>query len=139
MKIRELGIEKYRWRVRCYFAVSGYHVREILEALHEIDCPEPIWHRVRENLERADMDTGFTYSNKAQRSSVMVVGLASSKPQFLNSFEHELRHLCDDIATADGMPMQGEEVAYLTGEINQRLWQDVHDFVCCKCNCNHET
>ena len=31
--------------------------------------------------------------------------------------------------------MQGEEVAYLTGDVNSLLWADVHDFVCCKCNC----
>lgn len=79
--------------------------------------------RVRENLEKADMDSGFTYSNKTRRRSVVVVGLASSQAQFLNSFEHELRHLCDDIAVASAMPMQGEEVAYLTGQINTMLWK----------------
>ena len=73
---------------------------------------------VRGNLLRADMDSGFTYSNKTMRRSVVVVGLATSQAQFLNSFEHELRHLCDDIAAASGMPMQGEEVAYLTGDVN---------------------
>ena len=97
--------------------------------------------RVRENLEKADMDSGFTYSNKTRRRSVVVVGLASSQAQFLNSFEHELRHLCDDIAVASAMPMQGEEVAYLTGQLNTMLWKDIHQFICCKgkCNCYERT
>lgn len=94
--------------------------------------------RIRENLERADMDSGFTYSNKDMRRSVVVVGLATSQAQFLNSFEHELRHLCDDIASASQMQMQGEEVAYLTGDINTALWKDIHRFVCCRCRCNHD-
>ena len=81
------------------------------------------------------MDSGFTYSNKRIRQSVVVVGLASSQSQFLNSFEHELRHLCDDIATTTGMAMQGEEVAYLTGNVNTLLWSDIHEFICCKCKC----
>ena len=114
MKIRDLRIGKYGWRVRVYFAVHGYHTRSILSSLEEIECPGTILERVRENLLRADMDSGFTYSNKTMRRSVVVVGLATSQAQFLNSFEHELRHLCDDIAAASGMPMQGEEGAYLT-------------------------
>ena len=80
------------------------------------------------------MDTGFTYSNKEHRQSVIVIGMHSSPWEFLNSFEHELRHLVDDIALTLGLPMAGEDVAYLTGEINQALWEDVHQFTCCKCN-----
>lgn len=131
MKLRDLRIENYDWHVRFYFAVHGYHTRSILFSLEQIECPRPIMERVRENLEKADMDSGFTYSNKTRRRSVVVVGLASSQAQFLNSFEHELRHLCDDIAVASAMPMQGEEVAYLTGQINTMLWKDIHQFICC--------
>ncbi len=99
----------------------------------EIECPGPIMERVSGKFgKKADMDSGFTYSNKTRRRSVVVVGLASSQAQFLNSFEHELRHLCDDIAVASAMPMQGEEVAYLTGQINTMLWKDIHQFICCK-------
>lgn len=137
MKVRDTRIEKYDWRVRFYFAVHGYHTRSILSSLEEIACPEEILERIRENLVRGDMDSGFTYSNKAMRRSVVVVGLATSQAQFLNSFEHELRHLCDDIAEAEGMALQGEEVAYLTGNVNSMLWPDIHEFICCKCH-NHE-
>lgn len=133
MKIRDLRIGKYGWRVRFYFAVHGYHTRSILSSLEEIECPGTVLERVRGNLLRADMDSGFTYSNKTMHRSVVVVGLATSQAQFLNSFEHELRHLCDDIAAASGMPMQGEEVAYLTGDLNAELWPEIHQFICCKC------
>lgn len=136
MRLRDLRIENYDWHVRFYFAVHGYHTRSILFSLEQIECPRPIMERVRENLEKADMDSGFTYSNKTRRRSVVVVGLASSQAQFLNSFEHELRHLCDDIAVASAMPMQGEEVAYLTGQINTMLWKDIHQFICCKGKCD---
>ena len=68
------------------------------------------------------------------RRTVMIVGLASSPAEFLNSFEHELRHLVDDIASTHSMDMAGEEVAYLTGDINTALWSDIHRFTCCKCD-----
>ncbi len=138
MKVRDLRIDRYGWSVRFYFAVHGYHTRSILSSLDAIECPRALMMRIRENLERADMNSGFTYSNKDMRSSVVVVGLATSQAQFLNSFEHELRHLCDDIASAFGMQMQGEQVAYLTGDINTALWKDIHRFVCCRCRCNHD-
>ena len=80
------------------------------------------------------MDTGFTYSNKDRRESVIVIGLHSSPPEFINSFEHELRHLVDDIAHTYGLEMAGEDVAYLTGDVNSELWEDIHYFTCCKCH-----
>lgn len=60
--------------------------------------------------------------------------LHSSHAEFLNSFEHELRHLVDDIAETFGLDMGGEQVAYLTGDLNSLLWKDIHEFMCC-CNC----
>lgn len=133
MKRRDLRIKRYDWRARFYFAVHGYDMGSILASLQSIQCPGNLLQRIADNMERNDMDSGFTYSNKVVRRSVVVVGLTTSPAQFLNSFEHELRHLCDDIGIASGMEMQGEEVAYLTGNINAALWEDIHDFICCKC------
>lgn len=134
MKIRDLSIHKYGWTLRIYYAVTCYYTGEILKSLTDIGCPDTVLHRVQGNMEKCEMDTGFTYSNKEHRQSVIVIGMHSSPWEFLNSFEHELRHLVDDIALTLGLPMAGEEVAYLTGEINQALWEDVHQFTCCKCN-----
>lgn len=134
MKIRDLSIHKYGWTLRIYYAVTCYYTGEILKSLTDIGCPDTVLHRVQGNMVKCEMDTGFTYSNKEHRQSVIVIGMHSSPWEFLNSFEHELRHLVDDVALTLCLPMAGEEVAYLTGEINQALWEDVHQFTCCKCN-----
>lgn len=65
----------------------------------------------------------------------MVIGLTSSKAQFLNSFEHEMRHLVDDISKACGLDGEGESVAYLTGDLNALLFEDLHSFICCSHTC----
>lgn len=137
MKVRDAYIRKYRWQVRIYYAVTCYHSSQILDYLCELNCPENIYSRAEKHLLRGDLNTGFTFSNKRIRGSVMVVGLSSSPSEFLNSFEHEVRHLVDDIADAYDISHNGEEVAYLVGDINSLLWDDVHDFVCCthKCKC----
>lgn len=138
MESNRVRIKKYDWSLHIFYAVTCYHVEDILLALTDIECPETIMERVRKNLNACDMDSGFTYSNKRLRHTVMVIGLSSSQAQFLNSFEHELRHLVDDIAETLGLNMGGEEVAYLTGDLNSVLWKDIHRFICCKCNCSHE-
>lgn len=65
----------------------------------------------------------------------MVIGLTSSPAEFLNSLQHELRHFVDDVAMTVNVDLSGEKVAYLTGDINLYLWDDIHEFLCC-CNKN---
>ena len=67
----------------------------------------------------------------------MTVGHASSPREFANSYAHELRHLVDDIAYSSFLPMRGEGVGYLTGELTWEYWEDMHDLLCC-CRCHQE-
>ena len=124
----DVHIEKYDWHLRVFYAVTCYHVDEIMLSLKDIDCPELIQNRVQENLMRCDMDTGFTYSNKKLRSTVMVIGLHSSHAEFLNSFEHELRHLVDDIAETFGLDnLRHGTRRKRTGRQNRRPAQGFRD------------
>lgn len=134
---RKVYIERYDWMLNVYYAVTEYHQDHILADLRRIDCPEKLQRRVEDNLARKTMDSGFTYSNKRRRETVMVIGLHSSPPEFLNSFEHEMRHLIDDICNASGIRHEGEEVAYLTGDVNGLLATDVAMFLC-QCACSHK-
>ena len=135
MKVKELEIPRYGWRMRVFIAVSRYNINRIMDALEDIDCPEHILYRVYKNLRAQKMDTGFTYSNRKKRETVMVIGLTSSPAEFLNSLQHELRHFVDDVAMTVNVDLSGEKVAYLTGDINLYLWEDIHEFLCC-CNKN---
>ena len=140
MKTMGLYIPKRDWEVLMYFAVTTYHTKDIVRSLEDICCPNDILLQAKDHLNKGKFDTGLTYSNKVLRKSVMVVGLTSSPAQFLNSFEHELRHLVDDIADTDDMPLAGEAVAYLTGDLNSDLWPTIHEFICCTHNCRcHES
>lgn len=121
--------------MRIYYAVTCYRTERILSDLKSLDCKEKIYRKAKLHLWRGNLDTGLTYTNKRYRRSLVVVGLSSSPAQFLNSFEHELRHLVDDIIDACGVDAHGEEVAYLTGDLNALLFDDVHSFICCSHNC----
>ena len=127
----EVRIRKYDWKIRIYLAVTCYYTDEIMDSLSRIGCPPDIMNRAYNNMTQCALDTGLTYSNSHR--SVMVVARSSSPAQFLISFEHELKHLTDHIAAAEGLEIGGEDVAYLTGNLNSLLWEYIHPFVCCKC------
>lgn len=131
-------LPQIHWEVHLYYAVTGYHAAPILADLIEIDCPPKILRQVAGNLQAQKMDSGFTYSNKRLHCTVLVVGIHSSPAEFLNSLQHELRHLVDDVSDACGIPVRGEAVAYLTGDINAHIAQDVKMFLCDCHGCKHK-
>ena len=130
MIIRDIYISRCDWFIRIYYAVTDYHIERIVRDLQRIRCPYPIVQRVRQKMAERNLDTGFTYSNAERRDTVMVVGLHSSPAEFLNSLEHELRHAVDDISKTMGIDREGETVAYITGDINALIAEDVQLFVC---------
>lgn len=135
MIIRDLYIEKYRWHVHCYFAVDKYYTEEILSVLDSLGCSSAVYDRVAKKMERNEKNAGFTYSNKIAHETLMVVGRAKSNAEYINSITHELRHLCDDIASVVGISDNGEDVAYLTGDIASQM-ADVIEVLVCNClNC----
>ena len=135
MIIRDLYIEQYRWHVHCYFAVDKYYTEEILSVLDSLGCSSAVYDRVAKKMERNEKNAGFTYSNKIAHETLMVVGRATSNAEYINSITHELRHLCDDIASVVGISDNGEDVAYLTGDIASQM-ADVIEVLVCNClNC----
>lgn len=130
MITRNIYIPSCRWEVHIYYAVKSYHAPPILADLTKINCPEQILKQVSKNLHSGKMDSGFTYSNKRWRCTVMVIGIHSSPAEFLNSLQHELRHFVDDVSDACNIPVRGEAVAYLTGDINSYIAEDVKMFLC---------
>lgn len=125
-------IEIAQWTCDVYISIDGYWIEAITRSFLDCGASDSVIRRIQENMERDDMDSGFTYSNPDIRRSVMVIGKTSSGPQFLNSFIHELRHLVDDIAKADGMEMSGEGVAYLSGDTAMTMADIV-----CRLSCDH--
>ena len=134
MKTCRLYIPLYEWNVTAFFDATAEDEAVIVEELQYIRCPRKTLARVSSNLSRDLLDTGFTYSNRILRESVMTVGRASDPREFLNSFVHELRHLVDDIAYTSHLPMRGETVGYLSGELSWEFMNEVADYLCCKCH-----
>lgn len=133
MIVSDYHIKRYGWRFRVYYAVTTYWAREIMEDLASIGCHGRQLMRAKSSLLSGDLNTGITYSNLDKRESVMVISLTSSPEEFLNSWEHEKKHLARHIERAFGIDPYGEEAAYLEGTIAQKMFPVARKFICEHC------
>ena len=122
MKRQTIYIPEYQWKVYVYYDTTPYDTEELLGKLRSLGCSENGILRTRKQLLGGDYNNGFTYSNRALKQSVVSLGRASEFSQFLNSFVHELHHLSTHIAQAYGIPLDGEEICYLSGGIAQEMY-----------------
>lgn len=122
MKRQVIHIHKYEWKVYVYYDTTPYDTEELLGKLYQMGCSENGILRTRRQLLEGEYNNGLTYSNRTLKQSVVSLGRASEFAQFLNSFVHELQHLSTHIAQAYGMPLDGEEICYLSGWIAQEMY-----------------
>lgn len=131
MIIQEIYLKDWKWSVKVFYAVDTYYVDDILGELEAIGCS-------RDDLKQAEaclygVNSGLTYSNFKNRSSVIVIGLTSSAAQFQNTFDHEKGHLAMHICGFLNIDPFGEEFQYLVGEIGQDMFPVAKTFLCDRC------
>lgn len=96
-------------------------IEEILTLLEKYHCCSKSLTRITDNLRKAVVDTGFTYSSYKDKCSVMVVHKASSIGEFINTFEHEKNHLEMHICEALDINPYSEEAAHMSGTLAQTI------------------
>lgn len=117
-----------QWHVTAYYAVTHYDVDEIIRTMQDAGARDADLGRTYDNLSSSNLNTGLCYSGNHQ--SVLVISVASSPKQFFNSLFHEIHHLASHIGDRIGYDLQGEEVCYLAGEIAERMYPVVKEYLC---------
>ena len=133
---QDFYIEKYGWHVRVYYSVTTYWTERIAGDMWRIGCRGLDLAKAVRNLRSGDLNTGITYSNFREGETVMVISRTSSPEEFLNSWEHEKKHLARHIEQAFGIDPFGEEAAYLEGTIAQKMFPVARKFICEHCREN---
>lgn len=110
------------WEIVFLFDYGRMDGDAVLSELSDAGAPSSVAEKVDLKIRLCMPNEGFTYSNLRSRRSVVAIGPTTSGREFLSTFCHELRHLTDDIASERGLPIRGEDVAYLTGELARRLF-----------------
>ena len=133
MILQDFWLKRYRWHVRVYYAVSRYWTADILRDLRAAGCSVRQLRKAYGNLRTGDLNTGITYSNFARRETVMVISLTSTPAEFLNSWTHEMQHLCRHIVQSFAIDPYGEEAAYLSGDVAQKMFPVARKMLCEHC------
>lgn len=123
-----------RWEIVFFIAYGPSDWRAVSDALTWADAPRAIESRVKGNVLSGDDDNGFTYSNGVLRRCVVGIGRVSSGVEMLDSTVHELIHLSQDIALADGVSLAGEDIAYLGGSLSHGIADLVCELACPHCS-----
>ena len=119
--VQHLKMNKYDWSITIYYTVDSIQKEEILHKLKEYNCTKDILDSIKNNLNNAYEDTGFTYSNYEKQCSVLVIHKASSIGEFINTFEHEKNHLEMHICEALDINPYSEEAAHMSGDLAQLI------------------
>ena len=122
MNVRQqFKMDKFDWCITIYYTVSEDQKAEILNRLVEIGCDKRTLDSITNNLSKAKVDTGFTYSSFKDRCSIIVIHKASSVGEFINTFEHEKNHLEMHICEALDINPYSEEAAHMSGDLAQMI------------------
>ena len=121
---QQFKVNKYGWWVTIYYTIDDEQKSEVIECLEKMGCDRKTLESIKSNLDRASIDTGFTYSNFEQQKSILVVHKASSIGEFLNTFEHERNHLEMHICEALDINPYSEEAAHFSGDLAQQILEE---------------
>ena len=112
-------IEDYDWAVYILFSVNKNDIKKVESALISMDCPDSFIDEGLDNIYYSEKNVGFTYSNKAERKSLIVISETSSIGELLNTLMHECYHLANHIILIDGD--EEEKRADIMGSFIQRI------------------
>lgn len=110
------------WYVYVYYGVNKHNINEVVQALQSLNCPsKDILTATR--IMSTGLNTGMTYSNSKIKTSLVCIGEADSKEQFLNTVVHESKHVQSHICWYYHIKEDSEQAAYLIGHIVQRMYK----------------
>lgn len=114
-------LENYDWTVTIFYDATPTHSSEIMRCLWQRGiAPENYWEAQR-TLQSGRPNEGLTYNNPRTRASVIVIGHVSDIWEFIDTIEHEGRHLVQGICNVDHINPNSEDAAYMEGHIFKQL------------------
>ena len=75
-------------------------------------------------------NSGFTHTDFNKKLSVICIGKATNKKQFLNTIVHEAKHVQSHICMYYDVPEDGEDAAYLIGYIVMKMFEAFRQILC---------
>lgn len=120
MGIQYIELGRRGWHILVYYNSGRSDREELYNALSWLDCPAV---EIKKALRVLDHNnTGFTFTNSDFKMSIVCIGKASSRSQFVSTVVHEAKHVQSHICSFYGVEEDSEEAAYLIGYIVKRMY-----------------
>ena len=126
-------VHRYDWTVVAFYNADRWDADRILDEIYDLGISNESINKAADNLYAGLKDTGLTYTNAKERTTIIVLSRTSSKAEFANSWVHEIGHCSKHIALAYGLDCNGEEVNYLGGELAREMQPIAARLMCPTC------
>lgn len=121
MVTQRINLYTHDWLIDIYYDVRPSNAKFILDELWDLGCEQRHLYKAERLLRSGVANEGLTYSNPYERRSVIAIGHVTSPLELANSLLHECDHLQVAILKADGLRTDGEDAAYLMGDITEAI------------------
>ena len=115
------------WSILVYYDIYQGDLDEIADSLLQFGCSDDEIDELCDNL--MNLNTGFTVSDNSKKMSIVGIGTASNRAQFLNTVVHEINHVQAHICDYYNIDKDSEQAAYLIGYIAQRMYRALSMFM----------
>lgn len=117
-------INDYDWRITLFYNAKPCDASYILEALRQCGISTKSFYEAQKMLISGSPNEGLTYNNLREQSSVVVIGHVSDVWEWIDTVEHEGRHLIQGICNAYHINPNSEEAAYLEGRLFKQVFKE---------------
>lgn len=117
-------IPKYDWRVKLFYNAKPCDTSYIMRVLHRNGINAESYFDAQRLLYSGRPNEGLTYNNPRTHVSVVVIGHVSDIWEWIDTVEHEGRHLVQGICNAYGINPDSEDAAYMEGYIFKYILKD---------------
>lgn len=116
MILHTIILAKYNWSLRVMLYFSCNDASRLIDQLDIIECPKYLKEEALSNFKSCGLNKGLTYSSYTYRTTLIIIGKASSVFQFQNTLVHELYHVIEQLKSCLDLKSE-EERAYLLGDL----------------------
>lgn len=126
---QDLILEGYNWHIKAFYNFTCDYTSDVVNALYRANLSSRLISKITPHLLSCKPNTGLTCSNTNENESVLVISIATSPKEFLNTLSHENQHLVGHIASKLGLLHGSEELGYLTGELFSKQYYYIKEFI----------
>lgn len=125
---------KYKgWNIDIYYNATKLNSSFLINELIDNDCASSELNRAYDIINSDEYNQGLTFANPSTMKMIVIICESDSKNELLDTIMHELYH-CSVFITKFSGSKDPEYPAYVLGDLSQKVYKNIHSFICTKCS-----